>query len=264
VTEKPPSPLRIEREGPVARVWLDRPEMRNAFNDKVSAAIKAAFEMLGSDPVVRVIVLGGTGEHFCAGGDLSWMRATGSFIKDRNVEDARAFVACFAAMDRCVKPVVVRVQGAALGGGAGLVAVGDVAIASASAMFAFPEVRLGIVPAAISPYVVSKIGWSQARRYFLTGERFDAAAAERMGLVHRVVPDAELDAAVAQTVKSLLAGGPESHVRVKRLLKGLNHLSPDGAMLDLTARTLADARASSEGQAGLEAFLAKKTPPWVV
>ena len=257
-----PSPLEITREGPVARVFLDRPERRNAFDEKLAAAIRHAFDALGSDAGVRVIVLGGKGEAFCAGGDLSWMRASGALSKEHNLEDAKGFVGAFATIDRCPKPVIARVQGAALGGGAGLVAVADVAIAASSAVFAFPEVRLGIVPAAISPYVVSKIGWSQARRLFLTGDRFDAAAAERIGLVHRVVPDGELDAAIAQTVKSILAGGPEAHTRVKRLLKGMNALAPDGALMDLTARTIADARASEEGQAGLTAFLEKRPAPW--
>jgi len=256
------SPLLVSRDGPVASVRLDRPELRNAFDDRLADALRRAFDALGSDPSVRVIVLSGAGDHFCAGGDLTWMRSTGLLTKEKNLEDAKAFVAAFAAADRCPKPIVAQVQGAALGGGAGLVAVTDVAVAAADAIFAFPEVRLGIVPAAISPYVVSKIGWSQTRRWFLTGERFDAETAFRIGLVHRVVPTADLEVATKQIVKALLLGGPESHVRVKRLMKGLNALAPDGALMDLTARTLADARGSKEGQAGLDAFLEKRSPPW--
>jgi len=190
------------------------------------------------------------------------MRRAGALPKERNLDDAKGFVAAFAAIDRCPKPVVARVQGAALGGGAGLVAVSDVAVAAASTVFGFPEVKLGIVPAAISPYVIQKVGWSQARRLFLTGERFDADAALRMNLVHRVVPDAELDAAVAEAVAGLLSSGPEAVARAKRLLKGLNALAPDGALLDLTAKTIADARASAEAQEGFAAFLAKRKPTW--
>lgn len=260
VADKPP--IVVSREGPVATVRLDRPEVRNAFDERLAAAIRVAFESLGEDPSVRVVVLRGTGEHFCAGGDVAWMRRSGGLPKAENLDDAKAFVAAFAAVDRCPRPVVARVEGAALGGGAGLVAVCDVVVAAETTSFAFPEVRLGIVPAAISPYVVSKIGWSQARRWFLTGDRFDAATAMRLGLVHRVVPAAQLDAAVSETVTSLLACGPEAHARVKRLLKGLNALAPDGALLDLTARTIADARASAEGQEGLAAFLEKRPPSW--
>lgn len=257
-----PAPLRLERADAVATVVLDRPGFRNAFDDRLAALLRTTFEDLSADPSVRVIVLRGTGDFFCAGGDLGWMRRSGQLPKAENLEDAKGFVTAFAAIDRCPKAVVARVQGAALGGGAGLVAVSDVAIAGAGTVLGFPEVRLGIVPAAISPYVISKIGWSQARRLFLTGERFDAETARRIGLVHEVVPEAELDAAVARTVAALLLSGPEAIVRVKRLLKGLNALTPDGALLDLTARTIADARASAEAQEGFAAFLEKRKPTW--
>jgi methylglutaconyl-CoA hydratase len=255
-------PLQVLREGPLATVRLDRPEVRNAFDDRLAAALRASFEELGADPAVRVVVLAGAGTAFCAGGDVNWMRAGGRLPKEQNLEDAKGFVSAYAAIDRCPKPVVARVQGAAYGGGAGLVAVADIVVAAAGTQFSFPEVKLGIVPAAISPYVVSKIGWSWARRWFLSGEKFDADTALRLGLVHRVVPEADLDAAVAESVKALLLGGPEAHTRVKRLMKGLNALAPDGALLDLTARTIADARASGEGQRGLTAFLEKEPPPW--
>lgn len=255
-------PLRVEREGPVARVVLDRPERRNAFDDELAARLREAFETLGKDPAVRVVVIEGRGEFFCAGGDLAWMRRSGGLSPERNLEDARGFVAAFATVDRCPKAVVAKVRGAALGGGAGLLAVADVAVASDATVVGFPEVRLGIVPAAISPYVVARIGWAAARRYFLTGERFDAATAHRLGLVAEVVPDAELDGAVDRVVRALLAAGPEAIVKVKRLLKGLNALAPDQALLDLTARTIADARASAEGQEGLLAFLEKRAPSW--
>lgn len=255
-------PLFVERAGPVATVRLDRPELRNAFDDRLAARLREAFETLSADAATRVVVLRGSGEFFCAGGDLSWMRRSGRLPPPDNLEDARGFVAAFAAVDRCPKPVVARVEGAALGGGAGLVAVADVAVAATTTTFGFPEVRLGIVPAAISPYVIGKIGWSQARRLFLTGERFDAAVAQRIGLVHEVVEPSALDVAVDRVVQSLLAGGPEALGRVKRLLKGMNALAPDGALMDLTARTIADARASAEAQEGFDAFLGKRRPTW--
>ena len=256
-------PLVVERTGVVATVRLDRPETKNAFDAGLAKMLRETFEALSSDASVRVVVLRGTGETFCAGGDLQWMKRSGLLPKDENFQDARGFAAAFAAVDRCPKPVVARIAGVALGGGAGLVAACDVGIAAASAIFGFPEVKLGIVPAAISPYVIQKIGWSEARRLFLTGERFDAETALRVHLVHRVVPDAGLDAAVEETVKQLLTSGPEALGRVKRLLKGLNSLAPEGALLDLTAKTISDARASAEAQEGFAAFLEKRKPAWV-
>lgn len=260
VTDRPP--LFVERTGTVARVVLDRPAMRNAFDDRLAARLREVFDALDGDASVRVVVLEGTGDFFCAGGDLAWMRRSGRLPPAENLDDARAFVAAFAAVDRCRKPVVAKVRGAALGGGAGLLAVVDVAVAAATTTVGFPEVKLGIVPAAISPYVVSRIGWAAARRWFLTGERFDAATAQRMGLVHEVVPEAELDGVVDRVVASLLSSGPEAVTRAKRLLKGLNALAPDQALMDLTARTIADARASAEAQEGLSAFLEKRKPAW--
>jgi methylglutaconyl-CoA hydratase len=255
-------PLVLSRAGAVATVVLDRPERKNAFDDVLATRIRETFGALSEDPSVRVVVLRGAGDVFCAGGDLGWMKRSGELPAAANLEDAKGFAAAFAAIDRCKRPVVAAVRGAALGGGAGLAAACDVAIAARSTVFGFPEVRIGIVPAAISPYVITKIGWSQARRYFLTGERFDAETAARIGLVHEVVDDAGLDAAVERTVGNLLAGGPEALGRVKRLLKGMNALAPDGALLDLTAKTIADARASEEAREGIGAFLAKRKPRW--
>jgi methylglutaconyl-CoA hydratase len=260
VSDRPP--LRVERTGPVATVVLDRPETRNAFDDVLAKGIFEAYETLSKDASVRVVVLRGAGSTFCAGGDLRWMKRSGVLPKAENFEDAKGFVAAYAAVDRCPKATVARVEGVALGGGAGLVAACDVAVAAEGTVFGFPEVKLGIVPAAISPYVLRRIGWSQARRLFLTGERFDAKAALAMDLVHRVVPAASLDAALVETVASLLSSGPEAIGRVKRLLKGLDALSPDGAMMDLTAKTIADARASAEAQEGFAAFLEKRKPTW--
>jgi methylglutaconyl-CoA hydratase len=262
VAERPP--LRVEKDGVVATVTLDRAESRNAFDDRLAAMLREAMETLSADAGVRAVVLTGAGDFFCAGGDLTWMRASGRLPKDANFADAKGFAAAFASVDRCTKPTVARVKGAALGGGAGLVAACDVAIAAEGTTFGFPEVRLGIVPAAIAPYVVQKIGWSRARRFFLTGDRFPAAEALAMGLVHRVVPADGLDTAVAEVVASFLASGPEALAREKRLLKGMNALAPDGALLDLTARAIAEARASDEAQEGLTAFLEKRKPKWVL
>jgi methylglutaconyl-CoA hydratase len=252
----------VTRGAAVATVTLNRPESRNAFDDRLAAMLREAMESLSADPAVRAVVLTGAGDFFCAGGDLQWMRASGRLPKDANFADAKGFAAAFASVDRCLKPTVARVKGAALGGGAGLVAACDVGIAAEGTTFGFPEVRLGIVPAAIAPYVVQKIGWSRARRFFLTGDRFPAAEALAMGLVHRVVPAEDLDAAVQEVVASFLASGPEALAREKRLLKGMNSLAPDGALLDLTARGIAEARASEEAQEGLTAFLEKRKPTW--
>jgi methylglutaconyl-CoA hydratase len=256
------APLTVSIADAVARVRITRPEVRNAFDDVLAKALRESFASLSIDMGVRVVVLEGEGSAFCAGGDLSWMRRMGQAPLEENVEDARAFAACYATIARCKRPVVARVHGLALGGGAGLVAACDVAVAAESAVFAFPEVRLGIVPAAVSPYVVRAIGWSQARRLFLTGERFDAKEALRLGLVHVVAPDAGLDAAVADVVGNLTKGSPVALMQAKRLLQGLDVLAPDQRILDLTGRALADARAAPDGQEGLSAFLEKRPPSW--
>ena len=260
MTDHPP--LTVTRVGAVATVTLDRPEFRNAFDDRLAAVLRSTFETLSADASLRVVVLTGRGDFFCAGGDLHWMKRSGLLAKDANLEDAKGFVTAFAAIDRCPKAVVASVRGAALGGGAGLCAVADVVVTASDAVFGFPEVKLGIVPAAISPYVISKIGWSEARRWFLTGERFDAETARRIGLVHEVVPAGDVAAATEKVVTSILSSGPEAVTRVKRLVKGMNALAPDGALLDLTARTIADARASAEAQEGFAAFLEKRKPTW--
>jgi len=255
-------PLVVERSGGVATVRLDRPEVRNAFDETLASALELAFRFLGHEAAVRVVMLRGSGDFFCAGGDLGWMKRAGALPLPENRADARAFAGAFAAVDGCPKPVVARVAGAALGGGAGLVAACDVAVSAESAVFGFPEVKLGLIPAAISPYVIPKIGWSQARRLFLTGERFDARTAAALGLVHRVVPDAALDAAVDETVQLLLANGPAACARAKALVRQLNALAPSRSLLDLTAGAIAEARASAEAHEGIAAFLEKRKPKW--
>jgi methylglutaconyl-CoA hydratase len=254
VSGVPGPPLAVSRQGGVARVRLSRPEVRNAFDDVLAKALREAFDALSRDEGVRAVVLEGEGLAFCAGGDLAWMRRKGEAPIEENVADARALAATYASIARCTKPVVARVHGAALGGGAGLVAASDLAVAAEDTVFAFPEVRVGIVPAAVSPYVVRKIGWSQARRLFLTGERFDAPEALGIGLVHVVAPASDLDEALGRVLDDLGKGAPSALALVKRLLQG--------RILDLTGRALADARASVEGKEGLSAFLEKRPPAW--
>jgi methylglutaconyl-CoA hydratase len=255
-------PLRLERPRPgVARVVLDRPEVRNAFDDVLVARLAHAFEALASDGSVRVVVLAGAGKAFCAGADLFWMKRMVSYSPEENRRDAAALAAMFLSIDTCPKPVVGRVQGAALGGGAGLVAVCDVAIAAEGTLLGTTEVRLGIVPAVISPFVVRKIGESHARRWFLTGERFPAEEALRAGLVHAVVPETALDLEVDRVVDALLLGGPEALAVSKALARRMGRLPLDEALEEATG-AIAARRASAEGQEGMRAFLERRSPSW--
>jgi methylglutaconyl-CoA hydratase len=242
--------LRVERDGSVLRITLARPDARNAFEAALIAELSEAFVDAGR---ARAVVLAGDGASFCAGADVEWMRASAGLSFDENVADANAMRQMFESIDRCQAPVVVRVQGHALGGGAGLVAAADIAIAAPDAVFAFSEVKLGIIPAVISPFALAKIGAGAARRYFVTGERFDAETALRIGLVHEVAAD--LDAAVERVVGELLSAGPQAARWAKRLVRE----RPDGAE---TARWIAERRTSDEGQEGLRAFLEKRKPRW--
>ncbi len=256
------SPLRVERPRPgVARVVLDRPDLRNAFDDVLIARLTAAFETLAADDTVRVIVLAGEGRSFCAGADLSWMKRMVSYGPEENRRDAEALAEMFRRVDTCSRPVVARVQGAALGGGAGLVAVCDVAVAAEDALLGTTEVRLGLVPAVISPFVVRKIGESHARRWFLTGERFSAEEALRAGLVHAVVPEAALDAEVDRVVDALLLGGPEALAVSKDLARRMGRL-PLAEALEEATGVISTRRASAEGQEGMRAFLERRSPAW--
>jgi methylglutaconyl-CoA hydratase len=243
--------LRIEREGGVLRITLAKPERRNAFDAELIAELHEAFADVGD---ARVVVLAGDGPSFCAGADVEWQRASIDLSFDENVEDARRLHAMMDAVDSCPAPVVARVQGFALGGGSGLVACADVVVAAPDATFGFTEVRLGIIPAVISPFVFAKIGAAAARRLFLTGERFDAETALRIGLVHEVVAD--LDAAVARLVGEILQSGPEATRAAKRLAR---ERASHGEEL---ARIAAGLRAGAEGQEGLRAFLEKRKPGW--
>jgi methylglutaconyl-CoA hydratase len=245
------SALRIERDGPRLGITIARPERRNAFDAALIAELAAAFSDVGD---ARVVILAGDGPSFCAGADVDWQRSAIDLSYDENVEDAMRLYGMMEALDGCPAPVVARVQGHALGGGSGVVACCDVAIAGEDAVFGFSEVKLGIIPAVISPFVVPRIGAGAARRYFLTGERFDARTALRIGLVHEVTGD--LDAAVDRVVAELLTSGPEAAREAKRLVRE----PPTGVD---TAHIAARLRTSPEGQDGLRAFLERRKPGWV-
>jgi methylglutaconyl-CoA hydratase len=253
--------LEVRRDGPFAYVALDRPEVRNAFNAELIEELRTTFETLGADTSVRAIVLAGNGPSFCGGADINWMRASLELEREENLEDARRLSRMLRAIDRVPKPVVARVQGAALGGGAGLVAVCDVALAADDALFGFTETKLGILPAVISPFVLAKIGRSQTRALALTGERFGAARALAIGLVHEVVPGGELDGAVERLLREIRSASPTGIAAAKRLLAQVAESRYDDT-LELTASAIAVQRTSAEGQDGLRAFLEKRRPAW--
>jgi methylglutaconyl-CoA hydratase len=253
--------LKRADEGGVATVALARPDARNALSAGLIEELARCFGEIAYDDGVRVVVLTGEGRSFCAGADIGYMRRTAEFSYEENVEDARRLAAMFAAVDGCPKPVVAKVRGAAIGGGAGLVAAADVAVAEEGTIFAFTEVRLGISPAVISPFVARKIGHSHARALFLTGERFTATRARTMGLVHEIVAEGDLDGAVAEKTGHLLAGGPDALAATKGLLREIWGASPDEAA-ETTARLIAELRTGEEGQEGLGAFLEKREPGW--
>jgi methylglutaconyl-CoA hydratase len=243
--------LRVEREDDLLRVTMARPERRNAFDSGLIAELTEAFEGVGDD--VRAVLLAGEGESFSAGADVDWMRNSIELSYEENVADARRLRKMLETIDSCPAPVVARVHGHALGGGCGLVACSDIVVAAPDTQFAFSEVKLGIIPAVISPYALAKIGPSAARRYFLTGERFDAATALRIGLVHEVTAD--LDAGVGAIVAELRSAGPEAARHAKKLVLE----QPDGLG---TERRIAQRRTSEEGQEGLRAFLERRPPRW--
>ncbi|HKC24708.1 MAG TPA: enoyl-CoA hydratase-related protein [Thermoanaerobaculia bacterium] len=257
-----PSRLEVSRDARgVVAVALARPDVRNAFDDVLIAEATEIFRVLDGDTNARVVVLSGQGKAFCAGADLAWMARMVSYGIEENRRDAAALAEMLRAIDGCRKPVVGRVHGAALGGGTGLAAACDVVVAAAGTLFGTTEVRLGIVPAVISPYVVRKLGESRAREWFLTGERWDAEEARCAGLVHRVVPESELDAAVASVVDAILAGGPEAVAEAKRLARLAGEL-PLEAAIPRTVDSIAARRVSPEGQEGMRAFLEKRKPAW--
>ena len=249
----------VIQTGAVATVTLNRPEVHNAFDEVMIAELIQAITVLSADSGNRVIVLTGAGPSFCAGADLDWMRRMAAYTREENLADARKLQRLFESIAESPKVTIARVNGPALGGGAGLVAVCDVALAVEPAVFGFTEVRLGLAPAVISPFVVQKIGQGAARRLFLTGGRIPAPEALRIGLVHRVVSEGELDAAVAETTNSVLQSGPNAIAATKRLLQAIAPMNP-AASAEVTVDCIADLRSSSEGQEGVRAFLEKRKP----
>lgn len=252
--------LQVELTDGVLTVTLNRPDVHNAFNDELIAEAIDLFSTL--DVSARAVVLRGTGKNFCAGADLNWMSRMVSYTRDENVRDSSLLAKMYALINECPLPVIGRIQGAAIGGGVGLVAVCDIAIATTASKFGLSEVKLGILPAVISPYVIGKIGESHARALFLTGERFDAERALRIGLVHRIVEsDEALDAAVAETVTQLRSSGPDAVRECKKLIAHVaSHELADS--IPYTIDAIATRRVSQEGQAGMQAFLKKEPAPW--
>lgn len=255
------SHLQIAQHGPVVRVTLNRPEVRNAFNEELIGELRAWAESMAASPTARVAIIAGAGATFCAGADINWMSRMRHYSAEDNRRDAATAAAMFAAFDTLPIPLVARVQGAALGGGAGLAAVCDIVVAEDQAQFGFSEVRLGILPAVISPFVVAKIGVSAARELFLTGARFEAKRAQEIGLVHAVVATTSLDQTVDRYVHDLLLGAPTAQARAKALIPEVAG-RPAAEVVDITAAALADQRVSPDGQEGLSAFLEKRKPSW--
>ncbi len=247
----------------VAVVTLNRPEVHNAFGEALIQVLLMEFRRIAADSRVRVVVLAGHGESFSAGADLTWMARLANASEAENVADAMKLAEMLQALAEMPWPTIVRVQGPALGGGVGLVAACDIAIASDAAVFALSEVRLGLIPAVIGPYVTAAIGRRQAGRYAITGERIDAATALRIGLVHEVAPADRLDAAIARIVGELLKCGPDAQADAKRLIRDVADRPIDGAMRSLTAARIARRRATAEGKEGIAAFLEKRKPAWM-
>lgn len=254
--------LRLERRGPVAWIWMNRPEVHNAFDETLIADLTAAFSAADADRDVRAIVLAGEGKSFSAGADLNWMRRQGKAAFENNLADARRLADLYRMIALCKTPTLARVHGAALGGGMGLAAVCDICVASTRAEFATSEVRLGIIPAVIGPYVIRAIGERQSYRYFQTAERISAVRAREIGLVHEAVLPRELDAKVDEIVVALLAGGPCSQSAATHLIRAVANRPIDDAVIEDTAQRIATLRATDEAREGLGAFLDKRRPVW--
>ncbi len=255
--------LLLDIHAGVARVKLNRPQLRNAFDDVLIGELTAAFKALDADSAVRVVVLAGEGPAFCAGADLNWMKRMAGYGYEQNLADARALADMLATLDRLQKPTIARVHGPAFAGGVGLVAACDMAIGSMDAKFCLSEAKLGLSPATISPYVIRAMGARMARRYFLTAEVFDAEEAYRIGLLSALVPAAELDRALDTLVEQLLAGGPQALARIKDLIRHVESATIDDALAADTAKRIAEIRVSPEGRDGIASFLEKRKPSWL-
>ena len=256
------STLQLEYRGQATWIWMARPEVHNAFNEALIDDLTAAFAAADADPEVRAIVLAGEGKNFSAGADLNWMRQQGTAALEDNLADARRLAELYRTIAQCETPTLARVHGAALGGGMGLAAACDICVASTTAQFATSEVRLGIIPAVIAPYVVRAIGERQAYRYFQTAERISAERAYEIGLVHEVVPAAELDTMIEEIIAELLAGGPRAQSAATDLIRAVANRPVDAEVIEDTARRIASLRSTAEAQEGLSAFLEKRGPRW--
>lgn len=248
----------VEREKGVKEVWLNRPDLHNAFNAELIEEMISLFESFKNE---RLIILSGRGSSFCAGADLNWMKAMKDYTKEENFKDSKRLAKMFSAINDCDVPVIGRINGHALGGGVGLVSVCDYVIANEEALMGFTEVRLGLIPAVISPYCISKIGESNARAWMLSGERFNAVEAKRMGLVHEVCDITTLDIKVEEAVKKFLAAGPEAAKEAKRLVRGV--MKNLKASEDFACNMITERRVSAEGQEGMRALLSKDKPSWM-
>lgn len=255
--------LKLTFEGAVARIWLDQPDTRNAFDDIVIAELTQAFLDAGAAPQVRAIVLGADGPAFCAGANLNWMRRMADYTRDENLADAGKLAAMLRVIADCPKPTIARVQGDVYAGGMGLVAACDLAVSVDSAWFCLSEVKIGLVPATISPYVIRAMGTRAAQRYFLTAERFTAAEAHRIGLVHEVVASDALDEKVEMWVKAFAGNSPAAVMACKKLVAEVAGREIDESLIAMTVEGIADIRASDEGREGVQAFLQKRKPSWI-
>ena len=256
--------LLIEHQGPIGIVTMNRPERHNAFDDALITELTDALRAMEADEEVRIVVLSGAGKSFSAGADLNWMKRMAGYTKEENQRDAMAMAALMRTLASLAKPTIARVHGAAYGGGVGLVACCDVAVGSHAASFALSEARLGLVPAVISPYVVAAIGERSARRYFVTGERFDAAEAWRLGLLHEIAPsDGAMDDKIGEICDAMLDCGPAAQREAKELIRAVANKPLHSEMVQDTAERIARIRSSPEGREGIVAFLEKRKPSWV-
>src|SRR5687767_9702354 len=254
--------LEVTRQNGVARVTLNRPELRNAFDDVLIGKLRSAFQEIEKDHSVRLMILAGNGPAFCAGADLNWMKRMAGYGYDENLADARALAEMLATLDRLPKPTIARVHGPVFAGGTGLVAACDMAVGTPEAKFCLSEAKLGLSPATISPYVMRAMGEREARRYFLTAEVFDAQEAFRIGMLSILTSREELDGVISSLVEHLLAGGPEAHSKIKALIRAVTGRRPDDELVAETAQRIAEIRGSPEGKEGIAAFLEKRRAAW--
>jgi methylglutaconyl-CoA hydratase len=254
--------LKVEKKDGIARVTLDRPDLRNAFDDELISSLTTVFNAIGSDGSIRVMILGGNGPAFCAGADLNWMKRMAKYGYAENLADAEALALMLATLDRLPKPTIARVHGPVFAGGTGLVAACDIAVGTPQAKFCLSEAKLGLSPATISPYVIRAMGEREARRYFLTAEVFDAAEAFRIGLLSLLVSPSELDSSIDELITHLMAGGPQAHRKIKELIRAVAGRPVDDALAADTAKRIAEIRVSPEGREGIASFLEKRKAAW--